>query len=38
MGIFLGVNPEKFIILNKEILTGGDNEENKFSNIYYFRN
>ena len=38
--IFLGVNPEKFMILNiyKEILPGGDDEENKFSNIYYFRN
>ena len=34
MGIFLGVNPEKFMILNiyKEILPGGDDEENKFSN------
>ena len=34
MGIFLGVNPEKFMILNiyKKIIPGGDDEENKFSN------
>ena len=42
MGIFLGVNPEKFMILNiyKNKLYGGDDEENKFSksNFYYFRN